>query len=100
MSLRLNGKQLSLKPKRPSFDRLIAFLDSLSDNDLVTAQEITDKHQICGRDLLMRSARSNQAMLPYRFIMPVGTGRGYYVFGNKRAIIAVKKWADKEIGAK
>lgn len=98
MALKLNGKPLSAAVKRPSLDRLIAFLESLPDDELLTTDEVIHKHKICGRDLLLRSARRELRLFPYRHLVPMGTGGGFYAFGNKKAVLAAAAWAKKELG--
>jgi hypothetical protein len=98
-TLKLNGKPLSFASKRPSLERLISFLEKLPSDEVLSAPEIL-KRNICGRDLLMRAARDNERIAPYRFLMPIGTGLGFYVFGSPKAIAAVRKQAEKELGDK
>jgi hypothetical protein len=76
---------------------LIAFLNSLPDDEVLEAQDIAKRFHANPR-MLRDWARSSPKLSFHCFLLPVKTGK--YVYGNPRAIIAVRKHIAKTLGGK
>lgn len=90
-TLLLNGTPLLLARKQPALERLIAYLEALPDNELKTVAEIIGRGNVIGRDALLRNSRYNPMLTKYVYKVPQGSGGGFYVYGNPRAITAAQK---------
>jgi hypothetical protein len=72
-------------------DRLIEFLDSLPDDEVLTTQEVMSILKVNRKDTIYTWARQNVRLSFYCYLVPLGSGSHYYVFGNPSAIIATRK---------
>jgi hypothetical protein len=80
--LLFNGKPLNLRPVRPIFARLAAWLDRQPNNKLFSANELSEQSSV-GPDSVTRF-RTIEEFAPYCHKSP--GGRPTLYFGNPRAV--------------
>jgi len=89
--LLLDGKPLTQERRAgPALNRVIAFLETLSDNEVVTLAEFEQYH-LMSRERIKSAAKHHPALAPYSYLVPRGSGGGYYILGSKKAIAAAKR---------
>jgi hypothetical protein len=79
----------------PQVDKLVLLLDSLPDDEVITASEVQAKLGITRRETVYDWARHNVKLSFYSYLVQRGNGKSFYVFGNPRAIIAIRKLEKK-----
>jgi hypothetical protein len=92
--VKLNGQPLAIKSKIDSF---ISFLETLPDDEVLTISEVVKRQPIQRKNTLKEWANANPRVSFYSYQIPT---EKFWVFGNPRAIIAVRKQTVKTMGGK
>jgi len=90
--MKLNGQPLSIKNSK--IEKCIEFLETLPDDEVLTGHELQTKN-IATRTTSQRWAKENPRMAFYSHLVNDG---GFWVYGNPRAIITVRKQTEKTTG--
>jgi hypothetical protein len=88
--LLLNGKPFQINALKPAQKKLIAFLDALPDDEILDKVAIIQKG-IASKDSICVATQSCEEFNPYRLLTAAGHTQQRYLFGNPRAIAALKK---------
>jgi len=88
--LLLNGKPIDLRRPTPCVDRILEYLDKLPDNEIQDVSAVVTGAQ-ASKDRIQTAAKTDPRLASYHVLTSAGTSNRRYLFGNPRAIKALRK---------